>query len=423
MKPKTKPAAKPTTQATADTMTTTTEQAAEQNPAPTSEQAPEPTPACAFGTFIQTRPALQEIADLTGESFDHIKHPSDGWGFGWTRAILSLDSLPEPPPLPEVAFLKQSIDPLMEKLLNPDLTDEQRREIQQRILDIKAAPFAPIREHREKIERLQKLAADAVTDFEEWITTDPEGITAAAQDKAHDAWMAAEDERRQREAEEAERQARAEKHRARCREEASDLQHEIGAALFDTNLDHPDIDGATIKDFLEWHTSEWMKGDGTPRNAVLVGKAGAGKTRALASAAVTLCLKEGIAGIEWITAYEFADLVSSLAKSNKHEASAHLRRLSDAECLFFDDLGSINFTAPRTSKFFSLIDERYRHNRATFFSTQYSTPQLKKIFSARDDEEASPIEASRILRRFIGTTSTPLAKFFHFKRSSGRRCC
>ena len=403
-----------TPQPTAAPMTTTTQQAAEQNPAPTTDQAAEPTPAYAFGTFIKTRPALQEIADLTGETFDAIKRPnSDGWAY--TRALLKLGNLPEPPPLPEIAFIKRSIDPLIQQLSNPDLTTEQRREIQHRILEIKDAPFAPIHEHREKIERLQKLAADAVSDFEEWITTDPAGIAARAADEAHSEWIKADQERRDAEAKEAEKQARIEKIRTERKQEAADLADEIGTALADTKLDHPDLDGQTLKDFIDWQVENdhaWNS-DQRTLNAVLTGPPGVGKSRALAAAALAECEEWGRDNVEWITGYEFAELVSNLSTDKRDEANARLQSITQTTTLYFDDLGSANFTTARTSRFFRLIDERYRRKLPTFISTNYSTPQLKKVFTATGD---SKDEAVRILRRIIGTPSEPLAKFFHFKR-------
>jgi DNA replication protein DnaC len=224
--------------------------------------------------------------------------------------------------------------------------------------------------------------------------------------------MEAEDKRRQLEAEEAERQARIEKHLARCRNEASELQHEIGGALFDTNPEHPDIDGATMQQFLEWFI-ENNELEPRPLNGTLTGPPGTGKSRALAAAAVAQCQRSGRENVEWITGYEFAELVSSLSTEKRDEATARLKTISEAYWLFFDDLGSSNFTKARLTRLFSLIDERYRRHLPTFFSTEYTTPQLKKkINETKDSKDAS----TRILRRIIGTTNTPLAKFFHFKR-------
>jgi DNA replication protein DnaC len=109
----------------------------------------------------------------------------------------------------------------------------------------------------------------------------------------------------------------------------------------------------------------------------------------------------------------FADLVTALANDKRGQASKSLPALAEAPGLFFDDLGSVDFTKARTSRFFSLIDARYRSGRATLVSTNCTTPELKKILTATTE---SKDDAVRILRRLIGTPSTPLAKFFHFKK-------
>lgn len=404
---KTKPAAKPKTttqQPTADTMTTTTQQAAE------------PPPAYAFSIFAKNRPALQEIAELTGESFEGLKQPDSG--FSMLRALLQLDGLPKPPPLPEIAFTHHTIKPLMEQVANPDLDIEQRREIQRRIIEIKEAPFAPIREHHARIERLKIEHQQALTDFEEWVNTDPAGISARAADEAHSEWIKADQERRDAEAKEAERQARAEKLRRDRQSEADWLAcEEIGAALDETNIEHPDIDSQTYKDFITWQAGNdcdttYERGH-RPLNAILTGPPGVGKSRALAAAAIAECKESGRDRLEWITGYEFAQCVSDLATDKRDESTARLQAITETATLYFDDLGSANFTPARTSRFFRLIDERYRRKLPTYFSTNYSTPQLKKVFTATGD---SKDEAVRILRRIIGTPSEPLARFFQFQR-------
>jgi DNA replication protein DnaC len=396
-------------------MNTTTQHAAEPTPAPQQEAA-KPTPAYAFSTYVESQPAfqkaLQEIADLTDSSICDLKQPNGD--FSW--ALVKLDSLPKPDPLPEIAFIQRQAQPLVDKFKNPDLTDEERKEIQKKILKIKDAPFQPIRDHQEKVERLQKLAAEAVTGFEEWITADPAGIAAAAQDKAHSEWVEAEEARIRAEAIEAEKQARIEKARAERKQEAIQLWNEIGIALFDTDTDHPDIDGKTFQAFMKWvpENEDRVNYFGPdPINAILVGPPGVGKSRALAAAAVADCEKQGRENIEWVTGYEFAELVSNLSTDKRTEANARLEVITDAWHLYFDDLGSANFTAARTARFFRLIDERYRRNRITFFSTNHTPQQLRKIFTSSSE---SKDEAVRILRRICGTQSHPLAQLFQFKK-------
>lgn len=402
MKPK--PAAKPKTktQPNTDTMTTTTQQAAE------------PTPAYAFSVFAKTRPALQEIAAITGKSFEERKRPD--WATAW-EIKMALDAAPKPKPTDDIAFIADRAAPLKAQLRAADLPKDEALEIQRRILEIAQSPFKPVRDHQKKIDRLKEAIDTELEAFEEWLKNDPEGAAAQVADEAYYQWKQADRERQEAEQElrdaetkEAERQARAEKYRARCRDEASDLQHEIGAALFDTNPEHPDIDGQTMQDFTAYAQDHW---DDWPLNAILTGPPGTGKSRALAAAAVANCQRSGRENVEWITGYEFAELVSNLSTDKREEATARLCAITEASTLYFDDLGSANFTTARTSRFFRLIDERYRRRVPIFISTNYSTAQLKKLFTATGD---SKDEAVRILRRIIGTPAEPLARFFHFKR-------
>lgn len=416
---KTKPAAKPKNQPTADTMTTTTQQAAEQNPAPTTEQAAEPTPGYAFSLYANTSPTLQEIAAITGLSFDEMKWPT--LALSW-RVKTKLDAAPKPRPTDDIAFIADRTAALKAQLRTAALPKDEALEIQRRILEITNAPFKPVRDHQEKIDRLSLAIDTELEAFEEWIKNDPAGVAASVADEAHTKWQQAESarqkaeqERRDSAAKEAERQARAEKLRRERQQEAEELADEIGAGLDDTDLDHPDLDGQRLKDFIDWQSEndQLWHSDQRPLNAILTGPPGVGKSRALAAVALAECEEWGRENVEWITGYEFAELVSNLSTDKRDESTARLQAITETTTLYFDDLGSANFTTARTSRFFRLIDERYRRKLPTFFSTNYSTAQLKKLFTATSD---SKDEAVRILRRIIGTPSEPLAKFFHFQR-------
>jgi DNA replication protein DnaC len=391
-------------------MNTKTKPAAEPNPA-TQQDAAEPKPAYAFSSFIRSSP-LEEAAKKAGIPTEGIFSASEF--IDTARRYLRHSS---PPPMSEEGMmLHLTTSPLLKRLKEEVLTKEEQYAIQREILDIKAKANAPQIEHQNRVtefnQALQKLEAD----FDEWITTDPAGIAAAAQDKAHNDWMDAEEARIFAEAKEAERQARIEKARAKRKQEAIELENEIGSALFDTDTDHPDIDGKTFQAFMKWvpENEDRVNYDGPqPINAILVGLPGVGKSRALAAAAVADCEKRGRENIEWVTGYEFAELVSSLSTDKRTEANARLEVITDAWHLYFDDLGSANFTAARTARFFRLIDERYRRNRITFFSTNHTPQQLRKIFTSSSE---SKDEAVRILRRIIGTPSHPLAQLFQFKK-------
>jgi DNA replication protein DnaC len=409
MKPKTKHAVETkhaTPQPTAAPMNTTTQQAVE------------PTPSNAFSAFAKTNPTFQEISAITGSKiFENIKQPDPLTSF---RIASKLNAAPKPEPTDDRHFIFERVAPLKEKLKTSDMTKEERDEIQREILELVQAPFKPHRDHQEKIQRLTAAVDAELKAFEAWIKNDPAGIAAQGADAAYNEWQDAETLREQAEkarkdaeAKEAEKQALIEEIRTERKQEAYALGEEIGSALFDTNPDHPDIDGQTMQDFIKWLPENFNRHP-RPLNAVLDGLPGVGKSRALAAVAVAKCETAGKSHVEWITGYEFADLVTDLSSSDKKkESSSRLKRLAKCSYLFFDDLGSVNFTPARTARLFSLIDERYRKSRPSFISTNYSTPQLKKVFTATSD---SKDEAVRILRRIIGTPSEPLAKFFHFKR-------
>ena len=244
--------------------------------------------------------------------------------------------------------------------------------------------------------------------FEDWSANDPAGIAAVAQDKAFDEWEKAE-RRRMIEAEEDR------KSEAKIQRDIDELDSVIGSVLTTLDIEHPDIDTTAARDFLEWHNrgSHWGD-DFFQTNAILTGPSGTGKTRALAQAALWYAREHsGMDSVAWITGYDFAELVSDLGGDKRQESKDRLAQITFADMLYFDDLGSANFTTARTSRFFRLIDERHKHDLATIFSTNYTTAQLKKLFAATGETKD---DATRILRRIIGTPAAPLAKFFHFKR-------
>jgi DNA replication protein DnaC len=420
---KTNPQQKPKTttqQPTAETMKTTTKQAAEQKPATQDQPAAEPQPAYAFSLFAKTRPALQEIGAITGKSFEEIKWQGhEVLSFFSFRLKEDLRKIPQPRPTSDIAFVSDRVAPLKEQLRNADLSHEEAEKIQRRILDIIDAPQKPVRDHQEKIARLSAAIDTDLEAFKDWLANDPAGIAARAADEAHSEWERQEKRRLAAEAKEAERKARAEQFRAKCKEEAFEMSDEIGSAIAETEITHPDIDGQVMQDFIGWFTENNRRPhDNLPRmNAILTGPPGVGKSRALASAALAYCDKTGREGIEWITGYEFADLISNLSTDKRDESTARLQAITEADSLFFDDLGSANFTTARTSRFFRLVDERYRRRLPTFISTNYSTAQLKKLFTTTGETKD---EAVRILRRIIGTPAHPLATFFHFKRPQGQ---
>lgn len=362
-------------------------------------------PAYAFSIFAASRPVLKEITKLTKEDFTYKK--TLPWCFvKRSQEQLERRSLPW-----HYGQSFEGIERLQEMLENPNLNKPEIEKIQREILELKEEGRRPVREFNEKLDRLSKAVELEVSAFEEWIKNDPVGIAATAQDNAFDAWVESE---RKRQEDERRQSARNEKMERMKRE----LEDSIGRELITLNLDHPDIDKVAAEAFLNWHKARFHC-DGPEifiSNAILSGDSGTGKTRALAQAAIRYIMQEEYACLEWITGYEFAELIGDLATENRSEANVRLQEITNTEILYFDDLGSANFTPARTSRFFRLIDERHRHDRATLFTTNYSTAQLKRLFGKTGE---SKDDAVRILRRIIGTQAEPLARFFHFKRPEG----
>ena len=362
----------------------------------------EPHPAFAFSKYAKIHPALREISELTGHSFEKIQSPQD-FGFSIQNVEADLERVPKPLPLNYNNL--NPIKLLIMELGKPELTIDQKKQIQKDILKIKCDSYKPVSEHQEKITRLKVGLNQAVASFSDWVENDPAGISAAAQDKSYNEWIESEKKHRAQK----ERDAR---EKIKREIEVGELEEQIGRELLDFDLMHPDIDKNAILDFFGFFEDY----EEPPQcNCILTGDSGTGKTRALAQAAISYCrlMGRGENFIEWITDSEFGKLVTALGSERREAANTRLEEISNAYMLFFDDLGTANPTTALTSHFFRLIDNRYRKRLHTLFTTQSSTAQLKKHFTKSG---GSSEDAVRILRRIIGTPATPLAKFFHFKR-------
>lgn len=195
-----------------------------------------------------------------------------------------------------------------------------------------------------------------------------------------------------------------------------ELREAIGFELCrEINVDHPDFDRPTYEKYMTWDS--WPDDAGSSRNAILGGPPRIGKTRALAARALEwVGPNEEENKIEWITAAKFADLVSALGNNEERDdARRHLRRLAEANYLFFDDLGSVHFTDARVSHFMALIDARYQKGNETHFTTNFNLQQIREMLSGRG-AAADLMLADRILGRIVGTEAEPRAEVFQFKR-------
>ena len=205
-------------------------------------------------------------------------------------------------------------------------------------------------------------------------------------------------------------------HRMKIERRRGELREAIGFELCrEINIDHPDFDRPTYEKYMAWDS--WPNDAGSPRNAILGGPPRIGKTRALAARALEwVGPDEQENKIEWITAAKFADLVSALGNNEERDdARRHLRRLAEANYLFFDDLGSVHFTDARVSHFMALIDARYQKGNETHFTTNFNLQQIREMLSGRG-AAADVMLADRILGRIIGTEAEPRAEVFQFKR-------
>ena len=363
---------------------------------------PQPEKAYAFSVFTKTRPVLIEVAKLLDNPFEYREEPFSSFARDIGK---KLENLPEPHS--DHYKFRDRKNELLKKVSDPEVSKDERLRIQAEILKITEEGARPVNEHNTKIEWLTTALEDEVKAFEDWSKNDPAGIAAKAQDKAFDEWLKAE-QRRMTEAEEDR------KNEAKIQRDIDELSSVIGSALTTLNIEHPDIDAQGAGNFLNWHNRSHWEDDFFQTNAILTGPSGTGKTRALAQAALWYTRENGSCEkVEWITGYDFAELVSDLGGEKRQESKDRLAQITFANILYFDDLGSANFTTARTSRFFRLIDERHKHDLATIFTTNYTTGQLKKLFAATGETKD---DATRILRRIIGTPAAPLAKFFHFKR-------
>lgn len=205
-------------------------------------------------------------------------------------------------------------------------------------------------------------------------------------------------------------------YRIKIERRRAELREAIGFELCrDINVEHPDFDRPTYEKYMAWDS--WPDDAGSPRNAILGGPPRIGKTRALAARALHwVGPDEEENKIEWITAAKFADLVSALGNNEERDAARrHLRRLAEANYLFFDDLGSVHFTDARVSHFMALIDARYQKGNETHFTTNFNLQQIREMLSGRG-AAADVMLADRILGRIIGTEAEPRAEVFQFKR-------
>ena len=159
---------------------------------------------------------------------------------------------------------------------------------------------------------------------------------------------------RVKENEERDKAARIE--RARARYEAA-----VPPKLRETDITRPDYN---LKAHKAIHHAYAM--DPT-RNILCFGAAGLCKSRCLAR----LCARAAFEGhtVAWITAHDFALLADRYRNfKTRADAQDEIIRLKKVSRLVFDDLGKHEWNPKIEEIFFTVVDHRYSHNLATWFS-------------------------------------------------------
>lgn len=138
----------------------------------------------------------------------------------------------------------------------------------------------------------------------------------------------------------------------------------------------------------------WVRGclEGSPRNLVLTGRAGSGKTREACAAL------EAVAGSKTCLYATFGDVLRDVRATYGGEGSERsaLSRYRTVGVLLMDDLGKERPTPDALEKLFAVLDARYASMRPTVFTTQYGRDALgRRLMAEGGDFE----QADAILRR------------------------
>jgi len=122
--------------------------------------------------------------------------------------------------------------------------------------------------------------------------------------------------------------------------------------------------------------------DGTPKNILLTGGTGSGKTFLL-SACANLCVNLG-KSVLFMTAYNLNSKFLECHLSDLAEKQTILDSLMDADVLVIDDLGTEVIYKNVTAEYmFELLNERIVRGKQTFFSTNLSLAALRDRYDER----------------------------------------
>jgi len=115
------------------------------------------------------------------------------------------------------------------------------------------------------------------------------------------------------------------------------------------------------------------------KGMVLSGGTGIGKTHILTAIAIAAFWQQGVR-FKFIRVAEWADDLRSCQFERAKEMVTELKR---ASIVLFDDLGAGIITDHVESKLCMILDHRLEFNLPTFFSTNLSSDDMDKLFSAR----------------------------------------
>lgn len=177
------------------------------------------------------------------------------------------------------------------------------------------------------------------------------------------------------------------------------LQEEIGKLLFaESNVQNADFTFENSTETNKHNNAVYKLAkkvcvDGTPKNILLTGGTGSGKTYLL-SACANLCTKLG-KSVLFATAYNLNAKFLDCHLSDLAEKQTILDSLMDVDVLVIDDVGTEVIYKNVTAEYlFELINERNVRGKQTFFSTNLSLAALRdrydeRIFSRMVDQRVT----------------------------------
>lgn len=121
--------------------------------------------------------------------------------------------------------------------------------------------------------------------------------------------------------------------------------------------------------------------DNKPKNLLIYGKTGVGKTF-LSNCVARELLEQGYSVI-YFTAFQLFDILSKGVFEKDADAIEAHQNIFDCDLLVIDDLGTELSNAFTTSQLFLCVNERLLRHKSTIISTNLSLNQIVEIYSER----------------------------------------